>query len=402
MNTNKKKIVGDFSYNLMSSLLATGVLQIVVYPVLARLFNASAYGVLLTVMGIVNTVSVSIGNTLNNTRLIQNTNYEEQEISGDFNLILSFSGIIGAVAIWIIGQRMFGLSIFTSVLMVILVLLMSWRAYFIVAFRIVLDFKSNFICNICIATGYFVGLGVVMVTKQWPCVFIFAEAGGLFWIYKETKIYREHFGITRLFKPTISKFLMLLIVTISTNVMLYLDRIVIYPILGSESVSVYTVAVFFGKTLGIIMTPIANVLLGYFAQKDYKMNLKNFWQTNFIVLGTASAFMLLSVVAAPIATKILYPGFFEQAQPFIFYANLAAVIGVVASMAQPAILKFVPTYWQLIKEGLYAVVYLGAGILLLNKHGLMGFCIASITANLVKVVILYAIGTIYFSKNNGK
>ena len=81
MNTDKKKIVGDFSYNLMSSLLATGVLQIVVYPVLARLFNASAYGILLTVMGIVNTVSVSIGNTLNNTRLIQNTNYEEQGIS---------------------------------------------------------------------------------------------------------------------------------------------------------------------------------------------------------------------------------------------------------------------------------------------------------------------------------
>lgn len=148
MNTDKKKIVGDFSYNLMSSLLATGVLQIVVYPVLARLFNASAYGILLTVMGIVNTVSVSIGNTLNNTRLIQNTNYEEQGISGDFNLILSFSGIIGAVAIWIIGQRIFGFSIFTSVLMVILVLLMSWRAYFIVAFRIVLDFKSNFILSL--------------------------------------------------------------------------------------------------------------------------------------------------------------------------------------------------------------------------------------------------------------
>lgn len=398
MKQNKKKIIGDFSYNLLSSFLATGVLQIVVYPVLARVFDASAYGVLLTVMGIVNTISVSVGNTLNNTRLIQNADYEDKGECGDFNLIILFASIIGAIAIWIIGKSMFGLSVFTNCLMFVLVFLMATRSYYIVAFRIVLDFKSNFVCNVCISVGYLVGIIAVLITKQWPLVFIFSEIGGLIWIYKNTRLYKEPCKITRLFKPTISKFVMLFIVAASTNVMLYLDRMVIFPILGSDSVSIYTVAVFFGKTLGIVMTPIASVLLGYFSQKDYKMDLKHFWKTNFIVLVTAVTFMLFSVFAAPIATKILYPAFYVQARPYIFYANLAAVIGVVASMAQPAILKFVPTYWQLIKEGIYAICYLGLGVILLDKYGLMGFCIASILSNLIKLIILYLIGSIHFSK----
>ena len=398
MKQNKKKIIGDFSYNLLSSFLATGVLQIVVYPVLARVFDASAYGILLTVMGIVNTISVSVGNTLNNTRLIQNADYEEKGECGDFNLIILCTSIIGAIAIWIIGKSMFGLSAITNGLMFVLVFLMAIRAYYIVAFRIVLDFKSNFICNVCVSVGYLVGIIAVLMTKQWPLVFIFSEIGGLIWIYRNTSLHKEPYKLTQLFKPTMSKFVMLFIVAVSTNVMLYLDRMVIFPILGSDSVSIYTVAVFFGKTLGIVMTPIASVLLGYFSQKDYKMDLKHFWQTNAIVLITAVVFMLFSVVAAPIATKILYPTFYVQARPYIFYANLAAVIGVVASMAQPAILKFAPTYWQLIKEVIYAVCYLGLGGILLNKYGLMGFCIASILANLTKLIILYLIGSVYFSK----
>ncbi|WP_161796135.1 lipopolysaccharide biosynthesis protein [Clostridium perfringens] len=374
-------------------------MQIIVYPVLARIFNSSSYGVLLTVMGIINTISVTVGNTLNNTRLIQNTNYEEKGFCGDFNAILLFSSIIGAILMWIIGNKMFHFSISINILMMILVLLMSAKAYFIVAFRINLNFKSNFICNLFVAIGYIVGIVIVIITRLWPLIFIVAELFGLLWIYKDTDIYKESLKRTELFKPTMSKFLILLIVTLSTNVMLYLDRMIIYPILGSESVSIYTVAVFFGKTLGIIMTPIASVLLGYFAQKDYVMNLKNFWKTNLIVIIIAIVFMLFSLIAAPIATKILYPELFEQAKPYIFYANLAAVIGVIASMAQPAILKFVPTYCQLIKELLYAVIYLGAGVYLLNKYGLMGFCIVSILANFSKLLILYLIGTIYFSNN---
>ena len=67
--------------------------------------------------------------------------------------------------------------------------------------------------------------------------------------------------------------------------MLYLDRLLLLPILGGSAVSVYTVASFAGKSLGVLMTPMAGVLLSYYAQKDYVMTRKTFWKINGSVLA---------------------------------------------------------------------------------------------------------------------
>ena len=71
----------DFFYNILASVILTGVMQVVVYPFLALKFNNQEYGTLLTIMGIANTVIVAFGNTLNNVRLIVNNDYEREQQS---------------------------------------------------------------------------------------------------------------------------------------------------------------------------------------------------------------------------------------------------------------------------------------------------------------------------------
>lgn len=392
----KKKVFSDFSYNLLASLITTGVMQIIVYPFLASVLGDSAYGLLLTVMGFINTAALSVGNTLNNVRLIENTRYDETSQEGDFIPLLVMFSTISSMVILVISILLFDFSVITYICIVFLVILLSARAYYMVAYRIILDFKKNLICCMYVSIGYIIGIMLVYFTNQWPLVFITAELFGLWYLKKSTDLFKERFAFTDNFKTTFSKFCILMLVTLSGNVMLYLDRMIIYPILGSATVSIYTVAAIGGKTLGIVMTPISGVLLGYFSQKDFRMTVKRFWIMNGIVIILASAFMILSCIFAPIFTKILYPSMFVEAKKYIFYANLATVIGTVASMAQPAVLKFAPTYWQIIKEGIYGVIYVGLGIVLLKRYYLMGFCIATIFANLSKVIILYLIGTIQF------
>lgn len=395
---NKKKFAGDFLYNLLASFVSTGTLQIIVYPVLAKIFSASVYGELLTAMGIMNTLALSVGNSLNNTRLIQDVNYQDKGLKGDFNpLLIIFTTIMSSI-ILIFGMCIFEFSISICVFSMILVFVLSLKSYYVVTYRLILDFKKNLKCNIYTAVGYIVGLVLAFVSHQWPIVFIVAELFGLWYIRKTSKILKEDYKFTINFKSTFLKFITLMLVTLSANVMIYLDRMIIYPVLGSESVSIYTVAVFFGKAIGIVMTPMANVLLGYFAQKGFTMSLKRFWTMNGIVLMLAVAFMGISFILAPKFTKFLYPTLYEAARPYIFWANLAAVIGIVANMAQPAILKFAPTYWQIIKEIFYVIVYLSLGFLLLERYNLMGFCIASIGANLSRLIVLYLIGTVQFAK----
>ena len=76
-------------------------------------------------------------------------------------------------------------------------------------------------------------------------------------------------------------------------------------------------------------------------------------------------------------------------------ANLGATISVVCSLTQAAVLKFAPTRVQLIKELAYCVTYVVTCLLLLEKYGLWGFCIAALVANLVKLLILYVLGEVY-------
>ena len=78
----------DFGLNLFASLIATGVAQLMLYPLLLRYMSSERYGAMLTVMGIANTIAVSCGGSLNNTRLLLQSDYEKENLTGDFSPVL--------------------------------------------------------------------------------------------------------------------------------------------------------------------------------------------------------------------------------------------------------------------------------------------------------------------------
>lgn len=389
-----KNVSKDFIYNIIASLLFTGVLQVVVYPVLASKFDQE-YGTILTIMGIVNAIAVSLGNTLNNVRLIMNSAYDEKQVSGDYNIILA-----GAVAIAIIvvaaitgiyfkqpAAQAVGISIYTALLV--------FRYYHCVQFRIILNFKKIMQGNVCGALGFQVGIFFLYFIPIWCIPFLLSEIFYIGYVLKNTDLYKEKYGRTALFPQTFHKYLVLIVSGLAGNLLTYMDRLIIYPLLGSDAVSTYTVASVFGKSLSIVMTPVAGVLLGYYAQSNFKMTKKLFWKINGVTIALSAAFMGVLVFAAPFVLQILYPGIYQSAIPYLFWANLAATISVSGSMTQAAVLKFAPAWVQVVKEGIYAVIYIVLGILWLNSYGLMGFCFAALLANVARLLVLYVIGTKY-------
>lgn len=395
---NKKKIIIDFSYSIIASIISVSVLQIIVYPILAKSLNSSEYGQLLTSMGIINTISISLGNTLNNTRLIQETKYINKNIVGDFNIILTLANIIGIIIVLLTGNSIFKYDFNINIFLTILVALIITKSYLIVGYRIKLNFKLSFLHSIISSIGYLIGIFIVFYTSIWPIVFISSEIFSIVFLIFTTDLHREPYRITKLFRSTSLKYLLLILTGFIGNILTYLDRLIIYPILGGEFVSAYTTAAFFGKSLGIIMTPIAGVLLGYFSQKEFNMTLKKFWSINFIVLIFSVLFFILSWIVSPWFTGILYPTLIDIAEPYIFYANLASIIGVLSSLVQPIILRYAPTFWQVVKEMIFGGVYICLGFVLINGYGLFGFCIAAIISNAVKLSLLYIIGTYYVRK----
>lgn len=393
-----KSISIDFIYNILSSLIITGVSQVIVYPILAAQYSDTEYGIILTVMGIVNTLIVAFGNTLNNVRLIMATEYELKNKTGDFNLLVIVTSLIVFLCTLVISTCFFSVPLYAVVGLGLFAVLGTIKSYYCVSFRLVLNFKKILLQHIVGAVGYLVGIGLLLLLPYWVLPFLLAEGFQVVFIFKYSKLHKEPLKTTSLLKRTSLKYTILILTGFSSTLITYLDRIVIYPLLGAGAVSTYTVASYFGKSLGILMIPVAGVLLGYYAQKGFKMSLRLFWTINGTTIVIGAIFMIFSSIVAPPITKFLYPSLYENAQAYIVVANMAATINVLCSLTQASVLKFAPTWIQIIKELAYGIVYVLCGYFLLNSYGLMGFCVAAIAANIIKLAVLYSIGSAYIGK----
>lgn len=384
-------ISGDFALSILASIIYTFSRQIVVFPLLAARLSEADYGTVLTVIGLVNVFVALVGGTLNNIRLIKDTDYADRDKKGDFLLLCIWGSVLGAAACVVVGY-LFSLSAVTTITLIGYLVVSNFYHYAVAYFRLELNFKRNMTVNILVSAGYILCCFLFADAQLWPLIFLFGEAVGVIYTAITAKFYRETLKKSPLFGSTAKAYLQLAFVNLASNLLMYADRIIIHPFLGPESVSYYSTASFFGKSAGIVMTPIAGVLLGYFSQKNFAASKKLFLLVNGLSLGCLVLFQLFCWLCAPWFTHLLYPTLYQQSLPYIFLANLGAVVNIAGNMAQPMILKACPTKYLIAIQMVYGAAYVLLSVCLLPVHGLMGFCVATILANLVRLLALYGLG----------
>ena len=394
MDTHKRqlgRITGDFAINILASVIYTFARQIVVFPLLAARLPEDTYGTLLTVTGLVNICTSLVGNSLNNIRLVQNSRYEESGILGDFNVLCAL-GCAGSVVFSAVLWQLFAYDTVTAVLLTVYLSISILYQYASAFFRLNLNFKRIFQCNVLVSLAYVAAAFPFANAALWPMVFLLGEGAGLIYVSVRTPFLREPCCRTPLFPETAKKAVVFMLSNLVGNLLMYADRMLIYPVLGPESVSYYSTAAFFGKSAGIVMTPIAGVLLGYFAQKNFRASRRLFLLVNGVSVTCLLIFFLGCCLFAPWFTKLLYPTLYDASAPYILLANLGAVVSIAGNMAQPMILKCCSTRWILTIQLLYGGTYLLLAMTLLPAYGLYGFCWATILANAVRLLALYALG----------
>ena len=386
-----KRVSGDFIITILASVIYTFARQIVVFPLLAARLGEADYGTLLTVAGWANVCTAMIGSSLNNIRLIEDSRYKEQGLLGDFNFLCLLGSVVSVAAAAVLG-RMFGLSVLTAVLLAAYLIVSNLYQYAAAFFRLELNFKRSLWCNVTVSAAYCAAALVFATAELWPAVFLIGEGGGLLFVSRTTPFFKEPLARTPLLSATALTLLTYMATNLVGNLLTYADRMILYPILGGKGVSYYSTASFFGKSAGIVMVPIAGVLLGYFAQKDFKASKKLFAIVNGCSLLCLAVFLLGCWIFAPWFTRLLYPSLYGGAAPYIFLANLAAAISIAGNMAQPMVLKACSIRWTLFTQVLYGASYLLFAWLWLPGYGLLGFCWAAIASSTVRTLTLYAIG----------
>ena len=189
----KSKFIYDVALNTIGSLFLTIVSQLLLYPYLSSKLSSLQFGNLLTIMGVVNSIAVILGATVNNIKLIKNNSYINLKVDGDYHIIIrimqSLALIIMIIVCVVLGNKV---SLWELMLIIILSLLTMMRTYMGVYYRISLNYKLTLLHMVFTGFGYLIGLPLFKITNLWPIAFICGEISAFIFAALTTNYYYEN------------------------------------------------------------------------------------------------------------------------------------------------------------------------------------------------------------------
>jgi len=392
----KKKIFFDVILNLLATLIPMFALQFLILPQVALKIGADSYGQLLAIIAFMYLSASSFGSVLNNAKLIHYKRYEELNTQGDFNIVLVIF-LISNVIIMFLGLLYYGksLNVLTNISLILISSILLFNTYASVEFRIKLNFINILMSSIMMFFGYLIGFVLFLFTGYWSLIYFCGLGLNILFLINKTSIWSENYSKTPLFKITFKEVIMLLGSGVLVSLGAYVDKLIIFPLLGGAAVSIYYVATILGKTIALAIGPITGVLLSYLA------HMKKFSRNNFKFLLLISSivgfigYWFVIFISEPLLSFV-YPQYVEDAIQYIPVTTLSIILTIISSVINPVLLKFSSAKWQMFINGLYMLIYVPLSMYLLSLHGLMGLCVGILIANFIKLLIMI---TTYFYVN---
>ena len=385
---NKKKAFWDSVLNIAATAVPLLVLQLIALPIMGDQMGTDQYGLAVSIISLMTLFSHVFGNVLNNIRLITRDEYEDNRISGDFNVLLLISLPINTVIMVLGTWWLEGSFDFVNILFIILsgAGIILWE-YLIVAFRLTLNYSKILLGNVALSIGYLAGLGLFLLTGYWQLVYLMGSVFSVAFVLCTTKLIREPYHRTKLFFSTTQKSIILTVASFFNTALNYVDKLILFPLLGGAVVSVYYSATIFGKVISTGIQPISSVMLSYFSRlKSFRK--ENFWLLFFISTAIGVIGYVICIVCSGPVLDMLYPQWAEESMKYIYITTATAIVGMVSSVMNPVILKFCSLNWQVAINGINFVVYIVVTLIFLSVWGLYGFCIGILIANLVKLFLI--------------
>jgi len=396
------KIIKDFLYSFIAYALPTIVLQFVIQPMIASKISADDNGLFIALFNVLKLLIGVLIMPLANMRLLKKKKVENNlQLNSFFNylfiIVVSLSIIVGTILNC--SYRHFAISFRDIISFAIILILMSIHDYFMIAYRIVLDYKKIVIVNIAVVIGYGIGMWGFIITKHWELIFIVGYLFGSIYIMSTSSLWKS--------KPirqvddresVIKGYRELSASAFLTNASTYCDRLIIYPILGGYDVSVYNAAAIVSKAISVLSAPLRNVLLSYIVNRDSLIikggKIKNII---FVYVGAFAVVFGMFYAFSIVACNFLYPKYAIDAKPYIPIIIAAIMLETTGAILNIALLRFANTKIQTLNSALKMATYLLFIVLfsVVMKMGLLGFCLAILFAD-----FMFCIAVILGLRNN--
>ncbi len=376
-----KHMLGDSVWSIMGLVLMNAVAQIVVFPLYARKFGDVGYGDLQYLMAYVNVLTVSVGSAANYARMTAPAG-ERLENNGDYNVFLLLVCLLGLPFTYLV--RSFGgvtMDHATYICYYLLFVMMAFRYYADVSYKLSLNYRRYFVYYLCISIGYGVGAFLVWQTGIWPLGLLVGEACGVLYAYiANGTLRRRALRLSPLWRKTFRIILTLFLAEGVANLIFNVDRLLLKFMLGASAVTVYYLATLVGKTVSLVTAPLNGVLIGYLARYDGKLTRR---AMRWLVVGSLAAillFTLFCVLGGYIVLLLLYPSELHAVKDYLFLGSLAQVFYFTTSILMVVLIRFAKKSYQIYINCVFGIGFFGLGIPATLLWGMWGFATAMVAA----------------------
>lgn len=396
---NKRQIIFDAALNITAAAVPIAVLQLLIYPAMARRLGDNGYGLMVTLVSLLTLISVSLGNVLNNVRLLRQNEYAALPHGGDFNRILLGEAVVNAIAVIVVAARYEHGALGSLLLTVFTATLLLVQSYISVCFRLELNYRKVLFSNLILILGFGIGYLLFLIWPQWQLVYLSGYLASTLYILRQHNLLAEPFSQTELFRPTLRDCLIYAAATLCAASLSYVDKLMLYPMLGGAMVSVYYSATIMGKICAMAITPISSVMLSYLAKME-RFRRSIFFKLLLALtgLGTVGYFACLWI-SGPLL-QLLYPEWAADSMRIIRVVTLTAMVTLISSVLNPIVLRFCRMGWQALINVISLVVYIVGSLLLVRLYGLAGFSAGVLISCLCKLALLVAVFLFSYGKNH--
>lgn len=376
LRKSDRSFLRDARLNMCAFAIYIAAQQIILLPILAKLLDDTSYASIIIFISLMNVFCNVLGGQIGVTRQLRSHWYCDKNIEHiDFNVLMLYAScfvtLIMPIVLIILKYS------FLSILFLLLITLISnYRLYIRFMFRMNSDYGKIIKQNLLYLVGIIVGLLFVKPTQiAWIPLFLGELAAIIYTlsiIPKKIPIFHK----SAEFKGTITRYLGLGSADALTNAVTLVDKLLVYPLLGSYSLAVYNAGSAMGKITSLIMNPLNEVILVYLSKASDRGAPKLFFA---IIKLSFLLCMILSAIMLPVIylmSLLLYHQYIQDITTILIFLSLASSIGTVTSILKNFILKYAKPKQLTLCYAVNLVLLAIGGSLGAIFYGLVGFSFA--------------------------
>ncbi|MCR5207160.1 MAG: hypothetical protein K6C14_01625, partial [Eubacterium sp.] len=377
----------DLLYSVAGLCLMNGVVQLLVNPFLQKQLGSERFGTVLSLISVLSIIAITIGTSLNYSRMIASA--KKRECNGDYFLFLIVSAAVSVPISLIALCRIDRFSALGFIGYAALTALTAARYYADVNYRLDTDFKGFFIFYALMSAGYAVGVLMFRFTG-WLVTYLLAELAALAFVAARGKIFRcSPFKTSPHVKSNLKSYITLAGTNLITSVLSNVDRLLILSFIDPNAVTVFYTASLFGKVIAILTAPLNGVIISHLAKYDGTLRRKTFAVLNGIMLFAAAVISVVCIAASFIFVKIMYSNVYEEAKSIIPIATIGQVFYFISGTVMVVLMRFTKERIQFVINGLFFVAYIALSVSGIERGGLFGFAVGVLIANALRMLLTF-------------